>query len=245
MAHKTYKKEVPGGSTAVLFIHGILGSTEHFERFIPKLSKQVSVFNILLAGHGGTVSDFGKVSMAIWKEQAAQEAVHICKSYENLYIVAHSMGTFFAMEAAKAHADRVKGIILLQTPLVIGVKPAAAINTFKSFFNIFNEDETSRAYRAAHSVTLNYKVWEYVSWIPRYIELFRESKRARTTISEITTPCMIFQAKKDELVSMKSVKYIPETSNIKLCILENSAHFIYDKDDEKAMADAILNMVKE
>lgn len=244
MAHKTYIKEVPGGKTAVLFIHGILGSTEHFERFIPKLSDTISVFNILLAGHGGSVSDFGKASMTQWKEQAASEAERICNAYENVFIVAHSMGTFFAMEAAKLHTDKIKGIILLQSPLVIGVKPAAAINTFKSFFHIFDKDETSRAYSAAHSVELNYKIWEYASWIPRYIELFRGSKRARTTITEISTPCLIFQSRKDELVSMKSVSHIPKKSNITLRILEKSAHFIYDEEDEKMMADAIINMVK-
>ncbi|MBE7041793.1 MAG: alpha/beta fold hydrolase [Ruminococcaceae bacterium] len=244
MAHETYIKEVAGSKTAVLFIHGFLGSPEHFERFIPKLSDSVSVFNILLTGHGGTVLDFGKASMDIWKQQAAGEAERICEKYENVYIVAHSMGTFFAMEAANAHPDKVKGIILLQTPLKIGVKPSAAINTFKSFFNIFDEDDTSRAYKAAHSVTLNFKVWEYASWIPRYIELFREAKCARNTICALRVPCLIFQAKKDELVSMKSVKYIPQKESIKLTVLENSAHFIYDQDDEKAMADAILNMVK-
>ncbi len=149
MAHKTYVKEVVGGNTAALFIHGFLGSPEHFERFIPKLSETVSVFNILLTGHGGTVSDFADASMDAWKKQVTQEVERICNKYNSVYIVAHSMGTFFAMEAANAHPDRVKGVILLQTPLKIGVKPSAAINTFKSFFNIFGDDEISRAYKAS------------------------------------------------------------------------------------------------
>lgn len=245
MAHKTYVNEVSGANTAVLFIHGFLGSTEHFDRFLAKLDGYVSVFNILLAGHGGTVLDFANVSMEAWKQQAAQEAERICKKYENVYIVAHSMGTFFAMEAAIQHPDTVKGIILLQTPLKIGVKPSAAINTFKSFFNIFGEDEISRAYKTAHSVTLNYKIWEYLGWIPRYLELFSESKRARETICRLNVPCIIFQARNDELVSMKSLKYIPGKDNITVHVLENSAHFMYAIEDEKDMTEAILNMIKQ
>lgn len=241
MAHKTYKKET-SGDTAVLFIHGFLGSPEHFERFIAHIPFDVAVFNILLSGHGGTVMDFGNASMKEWQKQSTQAVEELFKKYKNVYIVAHSMGTFFAMDAVIRHPE-IKGIFLMQTPLKIGVKSAAVINTIKSLFNIFDEDDTSAAYKAAHSVKLNFRVWEYISWIPRYIELFRESKRARSTILSVKTPCRIFQSKNDELVSIKSVKFIPEKENISLFILEKSAHFIYTKKEEEFLIERFLEML--
>ena len=94
---------------------------DHFDKVI-ETAKEYGVEKIVIPG----VSPVG-----------FERIIDLCEKYENVYIVAHSMGTFFAMEAANAHPDKVKGIILLQTPLKIGVKPSAAINTFKSFFNIF------------------------------------------------------------------------------------------------------------
>ncbi len=243
MAHKTYINDVDGADKAVLFIHGFLGSTEHFERFICHVNDSVAVYNILLKGHGGSVSDFGKASMYEWKKQISDIADRLCDRYEQVYIAAHSMGTFFAVEEAIKHSDRVKSIYLLQTPLKIGLKPAAAINTIRSFFDVFSDDETAKAYKEAHSVKLNFRLWEYISWIPRYMELFRESKKARTTILELDTPCLIFQSKRDELVSMKSLRYIPKKCNIKTTILDNSAHFIYDDEEEKLLVENFVNMI--
>lgn len=231
MAHETYIKDVSDADSVVLFIHGFLGSPEHFERFISLIPENISIYNILLKGHGGSVADFGNASMKEWKKQISDIIDELNKKYQRIFIVAHSMGTFFAMESALKYPDTIKSIFLLQMPLKIGVKPKAAVNTFKSFFNTFSDDEISRAYKNSHSVKLNFRIWEYIGWIPRYLELFKESHAARGTILKIETPCMIFQSAKDELVSRKSVKYIPGKENIMLSILDKSAHFIYNKEE--------------
>ncbi len=243
MAHKTYINEVTNADTVVLFIHGFLGSPEHFERFIALIPNHISVYNILLDGHGGSVADFGNASMAKWKNQIETVIQHLNEKYNKIYIVAHSMGTFFAMDAAIKYPDAVKSIYLLQTPLKIGVKLSAVLNTFKSFFDIFGDDEIGRAYKNAHSIKLNFRIWEYIGWIPRYFELFKQSKEARSTILNVKVPCLIFQSEKDELVSMKSVNYIPEKQNISLNILKKSAHFIYDNDEVTYLDEMFLNMI--
>lgn len=242
MAHKTYIRHIDGADTVVLFIHGFLGSTEHFERFISLVPEGISVYNILLDGHGGSVREFASASMTGWQNQVSSVVDELSGRYNNIIIMAHSMGTFFAMDEAIRYPDKVRTVILLQTPLKIGVKPAAAINTFKSFFNFSSDDEVSRAYRNAHSVKLNMRIWEYIGWVPRYLELFRESKRSRSTILKLDTPCVIFQSAKDELVSMKSVKFIPKKQNIKLNILNTSAHFIYSDEDFTLMSDGFSKL---
>lgn len=229
MAHKTYIRDVKGAKTAVLFIHGFLGSPEHFEKFISVLPEDVAVYNFLLKGHGGSVRDFAKASMKEWKKQVDDTLKQIFEKYRYVIIVGHSMGTLFAVEAANRYKNKVKQLFLLQTPLKIAVKPNAAINTLKSLFNLFPEDEIAKAYKNAHSVKLNLRLWEYIGWIPRYLELFEEAKKARDEFSKLNTPCIIFQSAKDELVSIKSVKYIPQKDGIELNVLKNSAHFIYDE----------------
>ena len=240
MEHKEYIRVKKEANTAVLFIHGILGSPRHFDDFIKNMPENISVYNMLLKGHGKGVKDFAKASMKEWKKQTAKLSEKLCREYDNVIIAAHSMGTFFAMEEAVKHPDKIKHIFLLQSPLKIAVKPMAFVNTFKVFFNIM-DDEASRAYKNSHSIKLNMRLWEYIGWIPRYLELFKESKDSRSAILKLKTPCSIYQSAKDELVSKKSVKYIPDKPNIKLYVLENSTHFIYDKNDFSRM---LLNFVR-
>ncbi len=244
MAHKTYMREIEGSEKALFFVHGFLSSTEHFDRFIEVLPENVSIFNILLPGHGGKVRDFAKTSMTEWKSAVREMAEHICKQYKDVYIIAHSMGSFFAMEAAIKHCDRVRGILLLQPALKIWVKPEATLNTVKAFFNFFGNEEVSKAYRASHSISLSLRFWEYIGWLPRYFELLKESHIARESIKQVSVPCTVCQSKKDELVSIKTLKYIPHKENMTVHILEKSAHFFYNKQDEKFMKDILLEMIK-
>ena len=50
---------VPGARTAILYIHGILGTPDHFRDFFPLVSG-CSQHSILLDGHGGNAGDFRK-----------------------------------------------------------------------------------------------------------------------------------------------------------------------------------------
>ncbi len=243
MAHEEYIRHTDG-DRVVLFIHGFLGSPEHFEKFIELLPKDYGIYNVLLYGHGGTVKDFSSASMKIWKSQILKILKELDEKYKEIIIVSHSMGTLFSYSLAIKHPEKIKAMLLLATPLKIGLKWTACVNSLKSLFGIISDDdEVGKAYNKAHSVRLNLKLWEYIGWIPRYLELFRESKAGRINIQNVSVPCFVFQSKKDELVSFKSVKFIPEKENIHLSVLENSAHFIYDKEDFLIVLDRFKEII--
>ena len=243
MPYKTYIRHA-SGDTAILFIHGILGSPMHFERFIDAVSADYGIYNILLEGHGGSVRNFSKASMEKWKKQVDEAATVLLSRYDKIFIVGHSMGTFFAMDTAVKYSKRVKGILLLQSPLKIGVKPIAVKYSMQVLFGqIKEDDEFMKEYKNANSIDLNLRFWEYIGWIPRYLELFAESKRARQTITKIDVPCVVFQSAKDELVSMKSTGFVPNKPNIKLTVLKNSTHFIYEKSEYSEIIATFCKMI--
>lgn len=245
MTYKTFVRDVCDGDTAVLFIHGFLGSPKHFDVFAPCVPDNFAIYNILLDGHGGTVSDFSHTSMEKWKTQTYYVVDEILSKYKTLVIVAHSMGTFFAMNAAIKYPDRVKGIFLLGTPLKISVKLNAFSNTLKAFFDkIEKDDYIAEAYKNSHSVTLDKRIWLYAGWIPRYIELFKESWLWRDRIKNVEVPCYIFQSANDELVSMKSVKYIPHKDNISTKILKTSRHFMYSEEDLTEFSESLSDFLE-
>lgn len=243
MEHKTYIKE-SDGKRVVVFIHGFLGSPNHFKRFYPYVPDNTAIYNILLEGHGKSVRDFANASMVKWKKQVSDVIDEVALKHDEIFIAAHSMGTFFAMEEAIKRQDKVKSIYLLATPLKVCVKPVAFFNTLKSFFKFHtSKDNTAVAYKNAHSIKLTMRIWEYIGWIPRYLELFSESKKARNTVLELKTPCVVIQSEKDELVSMKSVKILEKNKNLDIRVLKHSSHFIYTEKDEKIMNDLFKNFI--
>ena len=71
MEHKEYVKINDESNTVVLFIHGIVGTPNHFNEFVPLVPESISVYNLLLDGHGKGVKDFSKASMKKWESQVA------------------------------------------------------------------------------------------------------------------------------------------------------------------------------
>ena len=55
MPHQPCTRLLSGGETAVLFVHGILGTPDHFSPFLSLVPPEYSVINLLLEGHGGSV----------------------------------------------------------------------------------------------------------------------------------------------------------------------------------------------
>ena len=62
MDHREYIRISDHKQTAVLMIHGIIGSPRHFDMLIPLIPAEWSIYNILLDGHGKRVEDFAESS---------------------------------------------------------------------------------------------------------------------------------------------------------------------------------------
>ena len=90
MKHREYIRIQTESDTAVLLIHGILGTPNHFADLIPLIPERWSVCNLLLDGHGGTVADFAATSMKKWKAQVEPQFCEIARKHERIIFVTHS-----------------------------------------------------------------------------------------------------------------------------------------------------------
>ncbi len=128
MEHKEWKRIAEDAETAILFIHGIVGTPNHFGAFVEHIPDNVSVYNMLLDGHGKGVEDFGNTSMEKWEEQVENAVEELARIHEEIYIVAHSMGTLFAIEQA-IKSKKVTKLFLLAVPLKLFIKPRMITNS--------------------------------------------------------------------------------------------------------------------
>lgn len=243
MTHETQVLKIPGSQTAVLLVHGILGTPHQFDPFLSVLPKDWSMINLLLDGHGGTVENFGRSSMRKWETQVAELVNTLCTEYENVFIIAHSMGTLFALDAAIAHPDKIKGLILLSPPLKVGPKLRLIRYAFRiglGFGGSFDAELT--AVRHAYSLETDRCIWNYRRWITRYLELFSKIRRTRAQLSKLVTPTTVYLCLDDEMVSVHSDYYVKNHPACKLYYLSHSSHFAYSEEDAEHIRNTIFHL---
>lgn len=244
MPHSAYIREVENSETAYLFIHGIIGSPDHFKNLIELVPKNCSVYNLLLDGHGKKVEDFAKTSMKKWEKQVEETMKHLNEKYQNIIIVGHSMGTLLSINTALKYPKKVKQLFLLSIPLKVAVKPSALSDALKVIFDkIGIDDVTADAAKKGHSIETDQHIIKYVTWIPRYIELFHKIYETDKILGTLAIPTIAFQSLQDELVSPKTYEMLKEYDTIETILLENSGHYYYTDDDYKIILEKFEEII--
>lgn len=244
MEHKEYIRIAHGSKKAVLMIHGIAGSPAHFRELLPVVPEDWSVYNILLDGHGGKVADFSATSMKKWKAQVADTVKQLLQRHEKIVIVAHSMGTLFALQAAVDHPEQVASLFLLAVPLRVRIAPNMVEGTLRVALKKTEGFKMAEEMVDDCSIDLDEKLYRYIGWTPRFLELLEEIKRVRGILPRVRIPCVVFQSEKDELVSVESAQDLQRNRRMEVIMLKDSGHFAYRPEDLKLLQQRLREMLK-
>lgn len=228
--------------TIVIFIHGITESPNQFKQLSKIVLKNGhSYFNMLLPGHGKTPKDFYENGFKEWISYVNLKLDNFRVIYENIIIVGHSMGCLLAINSYFYNKKKIKGLFFLSVPFNIKPKFNIILQSLILFFSIYkilNLKNRITIYKTISTGIPN--IFQFVRWIPRYIDLFYLSYKVKYKIREIEVPTIYIQAYKDELVSIKSAQTIKnilknfnkrKNKNI-IIILKQSGHFNYSLKDK-------------
>lgn len=230
------------GKTGILFIHGILGTPEHFRLFLPLVPKEYLVRNLLLKGHGGSVRDLSRASMSEWKRQVSEALDELSESCDSIIIIAHSMGTLFAIQEALRRP--IAELILINVPLKLHITLRLLMTMQKVYTGkIKPEDEWYLAAQKACSIRIEKNVLKYLTWIPRYLELFSEIRKTRKMLGSLSTKSHIYLSAYDEMVSVKCGKLFENNQQVSVKMLNSSGHFYYSPEDQKLMTEDFKRML--
>lgn len=233
--HDGTRRMVPGAETAVLFLHGIIGTPRHFDtvlEMVQAVPDDWSYINLLLPGHGSDCDAFARSTMADWREAAEECFLMLSQSHRRVVLVGHSMGCLLALELAMRFPQQIGGLFLLAVPLYPFVHPRAIGPSLRMCFGKVRPDRPAEiAMQNACSVSLRRNLLCYLHWIPNYWQLFRLAGQIRRDLPQLLRPCVAFQSKKDELVSGRSAALLRSCKLIEVHVLQHSAHYRYSADD--------------
>lgn len=226
--HVEYKKIVDGARVAVLLVHGILSTPNHFRDFIPLIPKEYSVYAMVTDGHCGSVKDFSHSSLEGW-ERSVQNAVdELLENHDEIYMVGYSLGTLLSIDQA-INNPRITRLFLLAVPIKVGFRLRMIGIAARVYRNrIKNDDIYALACRETYGITDSKNLFEYLGWIPRFFDLFKKIKRVRKNLDKLKTPTVAYQSLEDELVSPKSIDILKRESKMRVEILDASSHFYYE-----------------
>ena len=249
MLHEEYIRLIPNADTAVLFIHGIVGTPNHFRDIIPMVDlvpDDYSIYNLLLDGHGKTVDDFAKTSMKKWKTQVWRIFNRLATTHRRVIIVAYSMGTLFAIQLANDYPEKVPFLYLLAVPLRPGIRLTTIRNLLRLVFGKLSEDvPLEAATMKVCGVQTTRKLWKYLKWIPQYLQLFHEIYRTEKVLDRLNVPCLAYQSQRDELVANCTYRVLDRSGKMQLHMLHHSTHFYYHPDDQQMIRNDFLKRIKE
>lgn len=245
MPHKETTKLHPGADTAVLFIHGICGSPNHFKQLLPleaAVPQGWSIYNIVLDGHCKNVEDFGRSSMKKWKSQVNSVFSELSKTHEKVIVVGHSMGTLLAIDLALQYPKKVAFLFLLASPVWVAVQPRAVKYLIKIAFDCVDENNPVLvSMRDACGIHQTKKLWKYIPCSLRMIELLQLCRQTANKLSDLRVPCMAWQSEKDEMVSRRAGKLLRQSGRVAVHDLPNSTHFYYQKEDAEAIMQGFMD----
>lgn len=246
MDHASQIRIAPGAKQAVLFLHGILGTPRHFSHILNLVGcvpDDWSYYNLLLDGHGGTVSDFSRASMKMWKDQVWAVFQELSRNHECVVIVGHSMGTLFALQLAVEFPRKIPALFLLGSPIRPWVSAAGFNCSLRAMFGLCRQDHPAeRSILEAGGTVLTKKLWRYIPWIPNMIALLREAYKTEKILPNLQTKTIVFQSRRDEMVSNISGKILAKYAPVNLTTLEDATHFYYPERDKERIYSAFAEV---
>lgn len=237
--HDATRRMVPGADTAVLFLHGIIGTPRHFDtvlELVQAVPDKWSYVNLLLPGHGSDCDAFARSTMAEWRESVQASFLSLWQSHRRVVLVGHSMGCLLALELALRFPQQIGGLFLLAVPLYPFLHPRAIGPCLRMCFGKIRPDHPAEvAMKNACSIRLSRNLLCYLRWIPNYRQLFHLAGQVRRDLSALRCFCVALQSKEDELVSGRSTALLLGCSTLRVHVLQRSSHYRYSADDAAAV----------
>jgi len=253
--------ELPGGSHAVLALHGLLGNPLEMQFVGKKLQKAgYTVVIPLIPGYGyasGQSSSFKTTTSEQWYEEVKQQFDALKKNHESVSVVGLCIGAVLALRLAMDRGDEIAALSLLATTLYYD---GWSLPRYSFLLPLAYYTPIRYLYKYRERYPFGLKNKNLRTWIEREMKvksssaagashlsaegIFQAHRLIRTVkknLHRVTSPALIMHAEEDDVASTRSADLVEMgigSEYRKKIILNDSYHIItLDNEKEKVAAE--------
>lgn len=227
---------LPGGSTAILALHGYNGYPRDLLYLGEALNKQGFTVAIpRLPGHGTNAADFHETGGGDWLRHAADCYFDLKARFNKVHLLGFSMGGLIALILASQFPVERMALI---APAVMhkdwAVKLTPLLQHFIKKMRRRWVDETADPDRLF--LAQEYWSWHYIDMTAQFVKL---QKLARKRLAFVSCDTLIFVSEEDEQVPVRAADYIcGRISSLvkKTVLLKHSPHCSTDGPEKELIA---------
>ncbi len=216
-----YIQKIKDSDSVILLLHGFGGTAEDVRIFLKYLSaKGYSVVQPYFSGYE-KVENYQKENLHFgpdeWLEESKRWLEKLSEEFKNVILVGFSFGGNICLDLAAGNNKKIKGAVVLETPVFFTRKISLMLNFVQPFLRLLGIPAV-RPYRVLYRkgfkkcesgesrlpVTSVGKIYKFIK------------KKTRKNLSKIECPLLIMQAEKSDLLRKKSSEYIYHKTATKL-----------------------------
>ncbi len=227
--------------TAIVFIHGYMGSSAQFENIIECLDQSsFTIYRLTLPGHETTLAHFVETKPDEWQVFVNRYVAKLRNLHKKILLVGHSLGGVLAIQAAIHQSENIVGVVAIALPLYVKVTYRTLEIRLRAIGRPSpNEPPEVRVSRKLSGVS-DVQILNSIRLLPNTIELLRIFRETRKVLSQLSVKLLIVQSANDELVSARSARFVlqalPDTQSL---VLQSATHFMYPSEEALLIARTI------
>ncbi len=225
-------------SKGCLMIHGFTATPWELRELGEYLfGKNITVYGVLLEGHGTSPEDLDKTKWQDWYKNSEEGLLLLSYLANDTYICGQSAGALLALKLAEE--NEVKGVIAISSPIYLKDKRA-------NFAYLLAPFDT---YHKNKNINDNEKVYYYEKRSARSIaELMKLIKDSKRNLNKMNAPTLIIQSSKDTRIETESAQYVYDNIKSKrkeLMIVNDPEHVLTTGEDNKDIFERIVGFIRE
>ena len=210
----------------VLLIHGLSGTPEEMRPLGAHLNARgFTVHGVLVAGHSGSMESLRESTWLDWYQSAEAGLDLLLRRCEHVVLVGFSMGAMLATRLA-VHRGSIAGLVSMAPALWLRVPAIDLAGVLRHVVHDVPRLSRSPSLRVQRFPTATVH------------ELSRLQKLVRGNLCEVTSPLLVFQGRRDRLVSPRGASaqlHAAQSAAKELVWLERSGHTLPTDVDQMAL----------